>query len=125
MFAFDHIEATNAAADVYADPFFDLRGHLETGRLQSEFAGGDRKVNEAPHFFHFFFFNILEGIEALNFAGDLSGEIGGVERCDAAYAALPFRDCLPSLLSPHADRGDQADPGDNNPSQTGLLSGRG
>ena len=45
-------------------------------------------MDEASHLFQFFFFDELQGIEILDFGGDLAGELGGIKLRDPGHAAF-------------------------------------
>ena len=77
---------------------------------------GNGEVDEAPHFFDFFFLDEVEGVEVADFGGDLAGEGGGVKGGDAADAALARHQGLPDFGGGVADGAEQADAGDDDPS---------
>src|SRR5207244_1782298 len=72
---------------------------------------GNGQVDEAPHFFHFFFFDEIQRIEIPDFGSDLAGMLRRVELADPADAAFTRQKVLPNLFSLVADRADQAEPG--------------
>src|SRR5580692_8618469 len=98
VLAFDDVETADAGGDVNAD-FVEVRIFgLPVGGFDGEVRTGQGDLNEAAHFFQFFFLDPLEGIEVFDFTGDLAVKAGGVELRDDANAALAGYEVLPGFL---------------------------
>src|SRR5437667_8818175 len=87
MLAFDGPEIANAAADVGSDIFGDLIGGFQSAVIHRFLRGGDGVMNERAHLARFFFFNVVERIKILYFAGEARGEPFSVEFLDIVRAA--------------------------------------
>ena len=74
VLALDDIESANAGSDVNPNPLAKSRASLPGLTFHGFIRGRQGKVNEAAHFFQFFFFDELQRIEVLDFSGDLAGE---------------------------------------------------
>ena len=113
VFALDHFESADSAADIDAGEFCILGGYFQAGALHGEIRRRDGELDEAPHFLDFFFFDVVGRIETLDLAGDAAAEFGGIEGGNGADAALPTLDGLPDRLSTDSDRSQHSDSGDN------------
>ena len=108
MLALDDVETADAGGNVDAD-FIEVRIlGLPVRGFYGEVRAGQSHLNEAAHFFQFFFLDPPEGIEVFDFAGDLAVEAGGVELRDRADAALPGDEVFPGFLRADAQRADQS-----------------
>jgi hypothetical protein len=117
MFALDHVESADARADMHADALGIFGRDLKLGHLHRFVGGGDGEVDEAAHFFYFFFLDEIEGIKVADLGGDLAGKGGGVERGDAADAAFAREQGLPYCAGGIAHGADEADAGDDDPTR--------
>src|ERR1700722_6792352 len=108
VLAFDDVETADAGRDVDAD-FVEVRIFgLPVGGFYGEIRSRESDLDEAAHFFQFFFLDPLEGIEVLDFTGDLAVKAGGVELRDDTNAALAGYEVLPGFLRADAQRADQS-----------------
>ena len=109
VFALDHFEPADAAADVDAHLFGDFRRTLQAGALEGEIRRRDGELDEPPHLLDFFFFDIIGRVEALDFSGNPAGEGSRVELRDGADAGLSRADRLPGRFGSNAKRRQQTD----------------
>jgi hypothetical protein len=65
-------------------------------------------LNEAAHFFQFFFLDPTEGIEILDFTGDFAIETSGIKLRNGTDAALTGEEIFPGFLRADAQRADQS-----------------
>ena len=108
VLALDDVETADAGGDVDAD-FVEVRIlGLPVGGFYGEVRSSESHLNEAAHFFQFFFFDPPEGIEVFYFAGDFAVKAGGIELRDMANAALAGDEVLPRFLRADAQRADQS-----------------
>jgi len=63
MFAFDHVEPSDARADMHADHLGVFRCDFELRHLHRFIGGGDGEVDEAAHLLDFFSFDEFSGVE--------------------------------------------------------------
>ncbi len=107
VLAFDDVETADAGGNVNAD-FVEVRIRgLPVRGFYGEIRAGQSDLDEAAHFFQFFFLNPLEGIEVLDLAGDFAVEARGIKMRDRANAALPGQEVFPGFLRADAQRADQ------------------
>src|SRR5215467_4787695 len=83
--------------------------------LHRKIGAGQRDLNEAAHLFKLFFFDPVERVKTLHFAGDLAVEVGGVEVRNWSDAADARDEVLPALLRADAQRADQPNSRNHNP----------
>src|ERR1035437_2507853 len=121
MFALDHVESADARADMHAYALGVFGCDLEVGHLHRFVGGGEREVDEAAHLFYFFFLDEIEGIEVADLGCDLAGNRGGVEPGNAVDAVLAREQSLPHRGGGIAQRADQADAGNDDPSGQSYL----
>ena len=76
VLALDHIESADPGADVDAHALGNLGRDLQARSLHGFIRRGQGQVDEAAHLLQFFFFDELQGIEILDFGGDLAGKLG-------------------------------------------------
>src|SRR5262249_54841097 len=74
-----------------------------------------RDLNEAAHLLQFFFFDPVERIKTLHFAGDLAVEVRGVEMRNRSDTADAGDEVSPALLRADAQRADQPNSRNHNP----------
>src|SRR5260370_35838669 len=87
MLAFDGPEIADATTDIGSDIFGDFVGDLQAAVVHRLLRGGDGVMNERAHLARFFFFNVVERIKILYFAGESRGEPFSVELLDIVRAA--------------------------------------
>ena len=58
VFALDHFESADSAADIHAGPLGIGFADLQTSAIHREIARGNRKLDEATHLFYVFFFDV-------------------------------------------------------------------
>src|SRR5258706_1547249 len=68
---------------------------------------GQGQLDEAAHFFQFFFLNPLERIEVFYFAGNSAVERGSIELGDWPNAADTGYEVFPTLVRANTQRADQ------------------
>ena len=109
VFALDHLEPADPAADVHPHLLGDFRGDLQAGILQGEIRRRDGELDEAPHLLDFFFLDVCGRVETLHFSGNPAGEGSRIELRDGANAGLPRADRLPGCFGSNAQRRQQTD----------------
>ncbi len=108
VLALDDIKPAHAGRNVDAH-FIQVRVfRFPAGHGYSKVCAGQGHLDEAAHFFQFFFLNPLEGIEVLDLSGDLAIEVRGIEMRNRPDAALPGDEVLPAFLRADAQRADQS-----------------
>ena len=115
VLAFDHIESTDAGTDVNADAFVIFGRDLQARHPNGFIRRGERKVDEAAHFFYFFSLDEIERVEIPDFGGNLAGKRGGIEGGDAIDPTFSGGERRPYLAAGMAQRADHADAGDDDP----------
>ena len=111
VFALDHLEPADAAADIHAHLFADVRGHLEAGIGEGEIRRRDGELDEPPHLLDLFFFDIGGRIEAFHLARNTARKGRGIELRDRADARFARANRFPGYFRPDAQRSHKADPG--------------
>ena len=84
------------------------------GRFDGEIGAGQGDLDEAPHFFQFFFLDPLERIEVFHLAGDAAIESGGIKERDGANPAFTGDEIFPSFLRADTQRADESNARYNN-----------
>src|SRR6266404_2136340 len=125
MFALDHVEPANAAADVHAYSGGILFRHLKPGHPHGFHAGGKRQMDEAAHLLDLFLLDEVERIEALHLGGDGAGKAGGIKVRDGVHAAFAGKQVLPCFRNGVADSADHSQPGDYNPPGRPICNAQG
>ena len=115
VFAFDNVESADAGTDVDAYALVVLRSDFQSRHLHRFIRCSDGEVDEARHLLDFFFLDIVQRVEVLDFGGDLAGEGAGVETGDASDAALAREHGLPHFIGGIAHAADQAEPRNYDP----------
>ena len=106
VFALDHFESADAAADVDTDRLGDIRCDLRSPNLHRKVARGDSEVDEPAHLLDFFLVNVMERIEVLDFTGDAAVIAGGIELrdgTDSVAACENSPSTFPPFPIPKAD----------------------
>ena len=106
VLALDHIESADSGSDVDADALGNLGRHLQARSFHGLIRRRHGQVDEASHLLQFFFLDELQGIEILDFGGNLAGKLGRSsslnEPCliasDAGHAALSGQQFLSTPL---------------------------
>src|ERR1700733_13650748 len=70
VFALNHFERSDTAADVNTNVFGRLRRYLELGRFEGILSRANGKLNKPPHFLDFFLIDELTRLEPLNLSRD-------------------------------------------------------
>src|SRR5580693_4994522 len=108
MLALNDVETADAGGDVDAD-FVEVRIFgLPVGRFYGKVRSSQSDLDEAAHFFQFFFLDPPEGIEVFDFAGDLAVKVCGIKLRDEANAALAGEEVFPGFLRADAQRADKS-----------------
>ena len=108
VLAFDDVETADAGGNVDAD-FVEVRIRgLPVRGFYGEVRSSQSDLDEAAHFFQFFFLDPLERIEVFDFAGDFAVEAGGIKLRDRANAALAGEEVFPGFLRADAQRADKS-----------------
>src|SRR5713226_5235769 len=81
-------------------------------------------MDEASHLLQLFFFDEFQGIEILDFGGDLASKLGSVKLGDTGHSALTGQQFSPHLFRGVAHPTDQADSGDYDPTSQLLPAFR-
>jgi hypothetical protein len=123
MLPFDHFEPADTATDVYAHLLVIFGRDAQAGVAQGAIRRCNRELNKAPHFFDFFFLDILRRIEALHLSGNPAGKGGRIKLRDGAYARAGHAQPLPGHFGPHAERRQQADARNYDSSRQNKLPG--
>ena len=71
-------------------------------------------MDKPTHFFKFFFVDEIQGVEVLDFGGNLAGKLGCVKLSDSGHSALASQQVGPNLSAVIADGTNKTDPGDDN-----------
>ncbi len=108
MLAFDDVETADARGDVNADLVEVGIFGLPVRGFDGEVRSSQSDLDEATHFFQFFFLDPAERIEVFDFTGDLAVKAGGVKLRDKANAALAGEEVLPAFLRADAKSADQS-----------------
>ena len=98
---------------------------LQAGILERIVGRDDRQLDVAGHHLGGLAValgDVVADLERGNFAGDLRGKPGGIERGDPPHADLAGQQIVPERFGPDADRGDDADAGDDDSSHGCQLS---
>src|SRR5437763_12499943 len=116
MHLFDERQAADARADDYADAVAVFPGHVQPRVIDGHLRGGHGIVDERVGLLDLFLVDPRAGIEPAHLAGDLAGELAGIELGDPADAGAPLDEPLPGGLVADAQRGDHPDAGDDDAS---------
>lgn len=121
MFALDHLESADAAADVNTDLFGHLGRYFQPSGSYREFSRRHRELYEAAHLLNIFFVDILKRVKILDLPGDATGEFGCVELGDVLNPVLRLTNRRPTLLGPGPNSTDQPDSSNNYSSRQGYF----
>ena len=81
MLALDHVESADSGPDVHAHALGNFGRDLQARSLHGFIRRRQGEVDEASHLLQFFFLDELQGIEILDFGGNLAGELGSASNC--------------------------------------------
>ena len=95
MLAFDGAEPADAGRDEDADTRGVVGRDLEVGALHREVRRGHGVLDEGVHLLDVLLVDVVQGVEALDFARDLTGELRDVEPRDTADAAASGAERVP------------------------------
>ena len=110
----DERKASDAGADDHPDALVIAGGNVQRGVIDGHLGRGHGVVNEGVGLLDLLLLDPRLGLEAVDLAGDLAGEGGGVEFGDAADAGASFEQAAPGRLVADPQRRDHADPADDN-----------
>ena len=113
MLALDDFESADAAADINANLFGNVRRDFQAAPFMANSDAGDGELDKSRHLLDLFFFDPARRIEVLYLAGNAAVKRGGVELRDGTDAAPAFQDRAPSLFGAGPDRRHQANTGDD------------
>jgi hypothetical protein len=112
VFALNHFEAPNAAADIDADTLSVLLCDEQPRTRKSVVRGRYTHLDKAPHLFDVFLLDETRRIEVLDLAGDLAVERRRIKRLNARYTVAAFEERFPCALRRVANRTQQTNAGD-------------
>src|SRR5437870_3028608 len=124
MFALDGPEIADTAADVSSDLLGNLIGDFQLAAVHCLLRSGDRVMNERAHLARFFFFNVVQRIEVLYFAGEAAGKPRGIELFDIVGTAAASQERCPGGLDGITYRRDQPKAGDDDATLQNQSSSR-
>src|SRR5438309_982156 len=124
MFALDGPEIADAAADIGANILGNFIGNLQPTIVDCFLRSRHRVVNKRAHLARFFFFDVIERIEILYFAGEAAGKPLGIELLDVVSTAATFHQCRPSGFDGITYRRDQSKAGDDDATLQSQKSSR-
>ena len=98
MFALDGPEIADPAADVGSDLLGNLIGDFQPAVADCLLRSSYCIVDERAHFARFFFFHVVQRIEALYFAGKAAGKPLRIELLDIVSTAATVQERFPGGL---------------------------
>ena len=98
MFALDGPEITDAAADVGPDVLGNFVGDFQPAVVHRFLRSSHRVMDECAHLARFFFFNVVQRVEAFYFASEAAGKLLRIELFDIVGAAAAIQERGPGDL---------------------------
>src|SRR6266550_7613884 len=112
MLALNAPEIPNAAANINADVIGIIVCDLQATIIKGFIRGGDCILSEGAHRERFFFLDVVERIEVLNFAGEANWELTRIKFGDCSGAAFGRHQTRPSSINAVTKRSYQSQTGD-------------
>src|SRR5439155_15537812 len=97
----NNVEPSDPRADVNAHTLGHRRLDLEAGLLHGELGARHGHLDEPAHLLHFFFFDVLERVKALDLGGDRYAKTGGIKMRDGTHATPAGQNVFPAFLRAH------------------------
>src|SRR5579884_2694612 len=124
MFALDHLESANAAADVHADAVAPFALDGKPGIGHGELGSSHRELYEARGLADLLLLHVPLGVEVLDLAGEARGKAGRVEQLDVGNAAASLADGAPGFFRANANGAEQTDAGNDNSARQNVYPPR-
>ena len=119
MFALDHLEAADAAADDDAHARGVVGPHDQAAGREGDVGGRDGELDEAPALLDVLAVDPPQRVEPFHLAGKSRGVAGGVKQRDRRDPGSSGEDALPRLVGADAERRDQPNAGHDHAPKAG------
>ena len=113
MLALDGPEVSDATADISPDVFRNLVGDFQSAIVYGFLRSGNSVMNESAHLARFLLFDVIQGVEVLNFAGEADRKLFRVKFSDVIRATLTFNQRGPGAFDRVGYRSNQAEARNN------------